>query len=127
MKKSYVIYILSLMLISFASIKLVYADTLPTKDTSSETTEVNCDSLGSFREDLNYIFKAFKIVAPILTLVLSSYEFLMAITSKAADGIKAAGKKFGTRLVLVVVLYLLPSLLNLILDLASIGTSTCVK
>lgn len=127
MKKSFIIYILSLMLISFASIKLVYADTLPTKDTSSETTEVNCDSLGSFREDLNYIFKAFKIVAPILTLVLSSYEFLMAITSKAADGIKSAGKKFGTRLVLVVLLYLLPSLLNLILDLASIGTSTCVK
>lgn len=127
MKKSFIIYILSLMLISFASIKLVYADTLPTKDTSSETTEVNCDSLGSFREDLNYIFKAFKIVAPILTLVLSSYEFLMAITSKAADGIKVAGKKFGTRLVLVVLLYLLPSLLNLILDLASIGTSTCVK
>ena len=87
MKKSFIIYILSLMLISFASIKLVFADTLPTKDTSSETTEVNCDSLGSFREDLNYIFKAFKIVAPILTLVLSSYEFLMAITSKAADGI----------------------------------------
>lgn len=127
MKKSYIIFILSLMLISFASIKLVDADTLPTKDTGSETTEVTCDSLGSFREDLNYIFKAFKIVAPILTLVLSSYEFLMAITSKAADGIKNAGKKFGTRLVLVVVLYLLPSLLNLILDLASIGTSTCVK
>ena len=126
MKKKWFIFILILIMFSLTSIKLVHADTLPTKETSSEAT-VSCSSLGNFKGDLENIFKAFKIVAPLLTLVLSSYEFLMAITSKAADGIKGAGKKFGTRLALVVVLYLLPVLLNLILNLAYPGASTCIS
>lgn len=125
MKKMYIMIILVLTLFNFASFKSVYADDLPTKDTGSET--VSCSSLGNFKGDLEYIFKAFKIVAPVLTLVLSSYEFLMAITSKAAEGLQKAGKKFGTRLVLVIVLYLLPTILNLVLNLAFPGASTCIS
>lgn len=125
MKKMYIMIILVLTLFNFVSFKHVYADDLPTKD--SNATTVSCSSLGNFKGDLEYIFKAFKIVAPVLTLVLSSYEFLMAITSKAAEGLQKAGKKFGTRLVLVIVLYLLPTILNLILNLAFPGTSTCIS
>lgn len=87
----------------------------------------DCSSLGNFKGDLENIFKAFKIVAPILTLALSSFEFLSAITSKQAEGLKGATKKFTTRLVLVVVLYFLPTLLNLILNLAFPGASTCIS
>lgn len=87
----------------------------------------NCSSLGNFKGDLENIFKAFKIVAPILTLVLSSFEFLSAITSKQAEGLKGATKKFTTRLVLVVILYFLPIILDLILDLAFPGASTCIR
>lgn len=87
----------------------------------------NCSSLGNFKGDLENIFKAFKIVAPILTLALSSFEFLSAITSKQAEGLKGATKKFTTRLVLVVVLYFLPVILNLILDLVFPGASTCIS
>lgn len=87
----------------------------------------DCSSLGNFKGDLENIFKAFKIVAPILTLVLSSFEFLSAITSKQAEGLKGATKKFTTRLVLVVILYFLPIILDLILDLAFPGASTCIR
>lgn len=88
--------------------------------------EMSCSSLGNFKGDLQNIFKAFKIVAPILTLVLSTIEFLVAITSKEASGLKTAGKKFGTRIILVVVLFFLPIILNIILDLVFPGASTCV-
>lgn len=126
MKKTYFIFILIFMLFSLTSIKVVYADNLPTKETITENTTESTDTcgvLGDFKGDLVYIFKAFKIIAPLLTLVLSSYEFLMAITSKAADDLQKAGKKFGTRLILVVILYLLPTILKLILNIAY---PTCV-
>lgn len=97
----------------------VYAD---------ETDEgEKCSALGDFKGDLQSIFNAFKIVAPILTLVLSTYEFVTAITSKAAEGLQKSVKKFTTRLILVVILYLLPVLLNIILNLAYPGASTCIK
>lgn len=96
----------------------VYAD---------EESNEKCSALGDFKGDLQSIFNAFKIVAPILTLVLSTYEFVSAITSKAAEGLQKSLKKFGTRLVLVVILYILPVLLNIILNLAYPGASTCIK
>ena len=92
----------------------------------ADEDSVNCSSLGKFKEDLQSIFNAFKIVAPILTLVLSTYEFVTAITSKAAEGLQESVKKFTTRLILVIVLYLLPVFLNLILNLAIPGSGTCI-
>lgn len=93
----------------------------------ADDESTNCSSLGKFKDDLQSIFNVFKIVAPILTLVLSTYEFVTAITSKAAEGLQKSIKKFTTRLVLVVVLYFLPILLNLILNLAIPGAGTCVQ
>lgn len=89
--------------------------------------EVTCSSLGDFKGDLQNIFKAFKIVAPILTLVLSSVEFLVAVTSKEGEGLKSASKKLSTRLILVAVLFFLPIILNVILDLVFPGASTCIS
>lgn len=93
----------------------------------ADDESTNCSSLGKFKDDLQSIFNVFKIVAPILTLVLSTYEFVTAITSKAAEGLQKSVKKFTTRLILVVVLYFLPILLNLILNLAIPGSGTCVQ
>lgn len=89
-------------------------------------SDTDCNVLGEFGEDLQSIFNVFKIVAPILTLVLSTYDFVVSITSKAAEGLQKSSKKFVTRLVLVVLLYLLPTLINLLLQL-TIGGSTCVR
>lgn len=88
--------------------------------------EMDCKSLGSFGDDLQSIFNVFKIVAPILTLVLSTYDFVISITSKQAEGLQRSAKKFATRLVLVVLLYLLPTLINVLLGL-TIGGNTCVE
>lgn len=95
-------------------------------ESNSSDSDTNCNTLGEFGDDLQSIFNVFKIVAPILTLVLSTYDFVVSITSKAAEGLQKSSKKFVTRLVLVVLLYLLPTLINLLLQL-TIGGSTCVK
>lgn len=95
-------------------------------ENNSSNFDTNCNTLGEFGDDLQSIFNVFKIVAPILTLVLSTYDFVVSITSKAAEGLQKSSKKFVTRLVLVVLLYLLPTLINLLLQL-TIGGSTCVK
>ena len=94
-------------------------------ENNSGDSDTDCNVLGEFGEDLQSIFNVFKIVAPILTLVLSTYDFVVSITSKAAEGLQKSSKKFVTRLVLVVLLYLLPTLINLLLQL-TIGGSTCV-
>lgn len=89
-------------------------------------SNTDCNALGKFGDDLQSIFNAFKIVAPILTLVLSTYDFVISITSKAAEGLQKSSKKFVTRLALVVLLYLLPTILNVLLRL-TIGGNTCVR
>ena len=76
-------------------------------ENNSGDSDTDCNVLGEFGEDLQSIFNVFKIVAPILTLVLSTYDFVVSITSKAAEGLQKSSKKFVTRLVLVVLLYLL--------------------
>lgn len=96
-------------------------------ETNTGTSNTDCSVLGEFGQDLQSIFNVFKIVAPILTLALSSYDFVVSITSKQAEGLQKSAKKFATRLVLVVILYLLPTVLNFFLKLTLASGSTCVE
>lgn len=100
-------------------------------DNVFEVEDVNdksCDSLGSFKDDLQNIFNAFKIVAPILTLVLSSFEYLTTVMNKDIDGsMKKTNKRFVTRLILVLLLYFIPTILNLLLGIVFDGAGTCIS
>lgn len=130
-----IIYIFIILISSFCFIN-VKADNLSVNyneqhvifldNENSGDAEMDCKSLGSFGDDLQSIFNVFKIVAPILTLALSTYDFVISITSKQAEGLQKSAKKFATRLVLVVLLYLLPTLINVLLGL-TIGGNTCVE
>ncbi len=129
-----IIYIFIIFISSFCFIN-VKADSLSVNynenvifldNENTDNEEMDCKSLGSFGEDLQSIFNVFKIVAPILTLALSTYDFVISITSKQAEGLQKSAKKFATRLVLVVLLYLLPTLINVLLGL-TIGGNTCVE
>lgn len=107
----------------------ILADENTNNDITPVTDEDCENTLGSnFSQDLQSIFNVFKIVAPILTLALSTYDFVVSITSKQAEGLQKSAKKFTTRLVLVVLLYLLPTILNVLLKLAlPQGGNTCVR
>lgn len=89
--------------------------------------DATCSALGSFKDDLQSIFNAFKIIAPILTLVLSTFEYVTTILNKELENMKKTNKRFITRLVLVVVLYFIPVILNLLLGIIFPGSGTCVK
>ena len=58
-----------------------------------------------------------KVVIPILTLVLIVKDFVTAVAAGDEDGIKKAQKHAITRLIIGVILFLIPVLVNLIIDI----------
>lgn len=62
---------------------------------------------------LNYI----KILGPFIVLIMSSLDYAKAILASDDDSIKNANKKLITRLVLIVVLFLLPQLVSFALNI----------
>lgn len=88
----------------------------------------NCGVLGGFKEDLQNILKAIRIVAPVLVVFLSAYEYLTVVFMKSADDLKKANKRLINRLILIALLFFLPTLLNLILSLIETGDyTTCIN
>lgn len=67
---------------------------------------------------LNKIFFIFKIIAPILVIVLSVLGFLKAFLAQDNDALKKESKKFMIRLILAIALFLLPMILQFILNIA---------
>ena len=74
---------------------------------------------------LNEYFNIFKIVVPILVIVLSSLDFAKSILNSDSDDFKKSQIKFAKRLVLSVVFFLLPIILNFILQAINSSMSTC--
>lgn len=134
MKNFFVILIFVLGL-SFLGINNCSANTLELQNTvilldneiGNPSVDKNCNALGGFKDDLQSIFNAFKIVAPILTLVLSSFEYMTSITSKDGEGLKKANKRLINRIILVAILFFLPIILNVIIDLMFPGSGVCIS
>lgn len=134
MKKVFIMFIIVLGL-SFLGVNSCNADTLVLQNNvilldneiGEPSVDKNCNALGGFKDDLQSIFNAFKIVAPILTLVLSSFEYMTSITSKDGEGLKKANKRLINRIILVAILFFLPIILNVIIDLMFPGSGVCVS
>lgn len=62
---------------------------------------------------LNYA----RIIGPFLVFILSSLDYLKAVFSSDDDSIKKANQKLITRLVLVVALFILPTLVSFLLNI----------
>ena len=75
---------------------------------------------------LQQVFTIIKVLGPILVVVLSSVDFIK-VTAKGDDEAMAkAQKKLFTRLALAVLLFLIPTLVSVILDLFGLtSSSTC--
>lgn len=71
---------------------------------------------------LNYI----KILGPILVVLLSSIDFISVIVKSDDEAMAKAQKKLILRLILAVLLFLIPTLVEAILQIFGItGNSTC--
>lgn len=77
-----------------------------------------CEGLfGSFLGDLWDVFNSMRIIAPLLVGIFSVYEYLQVIFKKDADELKKANNRLIKRLILMAILFFLPTLVNLILHL----------
>ena len=101
---------------------------------STKTEEIHCESIfkdkdGNYNalyETLQDVFSFIKFLAPILVVVLSSIDYIKAITSHDAEGLKKANEKFIKRLIIGIILFLLPFILDFIFEIFGIyDLETC--
>ena len=75
---------------------------------------------------LQKIFDYTKVIGPILVVILSSIDFLKVIFNGDDDAMKKAQKKLGTRLVLALLLFFIPTIVQVLLSTFKImGDPTC--
>ena len=106
------IFFTFLMMFSFKS--LVFAD------------ELSCSDLGEIRTDLNNVFNFIKIVVPLLIIGLSTYDFIKGIAAKDEKGLKKAFSTLIKRIICAIIIFFLPAIINILLDLIGIGGETCI-
>ena len=95
---------------------------------------IECDGLFANREEegsvwwllqtlLNYI----KILGPILVVILSAVDFIKAVASSDEDAMKKAQHRLVIRLIAALALFLIPTFVQLILDLiGGLSDPTCL-
>lgn len=88
---------------------------------------LNCTDWGEAKQDLQNIFNAAKIAVPLLVAGLSSIDFIKAVTGKDSKDMKKAFGKLTKRLILAVIFFFLPMLINLMLDTFMVDSSTCIS
>jgi hypothetical protein len=98
-----------------------------TEDETDGTTNVDCNTIfgGKFGELLKDILSLLRFAVPILIIGLSVVDFIKAVAAQDQNEIKKAANKFAKRLLIGVIIFLLPTLLDLILDLAGVEYGTC--
>lgn len=75
---------------------------------------------------VQHIFNFIKIVGPILVVLLSSIDFAKVIIKSDDEAMAKAQKKLILRLILAGLLFVIPTLVNVILDVFGMtSTSTC--
>lgn len=72
------------------------------------------ESVAHFLQD---IFNIFKYAAPILCLALSIVDFVKAVGSQDKDALLKAGKNAGKRIILALILFFIPTLINFLFPL----------
>ena len=81
------------------------------------------NDFGNFVQD---IFTVLKFLAPLLVIVLSTIDYIKAITAQNADEMKKANGRFVKRLIAGVAIFLLPFLLDFLFEIFGLyGLSTC--
>lgn len=57
-----------------------------------------------------------RLIGPFIVLIMSSLDYLKAVLNSDEDSLKKANKKLVTRLMLIVALFLLPTLVSVLLN-----------
>ncbi len=85
--------------------------------------DVDCEDSVAWLVQL--IFNVVKVMGPILVILLSSIDFIMVIIKSDNDQFQKAQKKLITRLVLALLLFVIPTIVEVILQVFGItGSAT---
>lgn len=89
--------------------------------------EINCDNIfgTTFGRILKQILSFVRFAVPIIILGFSVIDFIKASAMQAQEEIKKSAAKFAKRMIIGVVIFLLPTIIDVILDLAGITYGTC--
>ncbi len=88
--------------------------------------DADCSILGEkLQKILNDAFLAIKICVPILCVVLISIDILSAVTSGDEKNMKDAQSKAVKRLIIGIVIFFIPTFINLLLKWIGYTTGTC--
>ena len=115
-KKNLYKYIAWAFLIMFSIKTIVLAD-----------NDISCNSFGEFKTDLQNLFNLLKIIVPLLVIGLSVYDFIKAITQKDEKDVKKAFQSLIKRMIYAIILFFLPVLLNLLLELFETNSDVCIR
>lgn len=135
MKRFLIVFILFLMLFQFAIPSVEAKTNINDVDIVllADEEEEDCagllvgkdGGLNSFGKLLQELFNYFKFLAPTLVVVLTIVEFAKAAAANDKDALAKAAKTTGTRIVLALVLFFLPTLINFIFDKVLHWYGTC--
>ena len=102
-----------------------------TSSDSEEVTLETCQVLLSseFLEFLNNnIFKIIYIGIPIILILLTSFDFAKVVFINDKEGIQKAGKRFGKRVVVAILIFLVPTIIIFISNMIGADQiDTCVQ
>jgi len=92
-----------------------------------EEIEGECETIlpESLKELLQQVLNYIRIIAPILTIVLSAADFMPVIASGDSEIMKKTVKKLSTRLIVVVLLFIIPTILSWFLGIFNNIFGTC--
>lgn len=88
-----------------------------------ESESISCESIFKSNGEYNSLYYALqdgftviKLAAPILVVVLSTIDYVKAIASHDAEGLKKANEKFVRRLIIGILIFLLPFILDFLFE-----------
>ncbi len=88
--------------------------------------DADCSILGDeLQEILNEIFLIIRVCVPIICVVLIAIDIFGAVTSGDDKNMKDAQNKAIKRLIIGLVIFFIPSIVNLILQWAGFALGTC--
>ena len=85
----------------------------------ADSYSFDCKSFGDLKTDIENIFNFVKILVPLLVIGLSTFDFIKAITEKDDKDIKKSFTKLIKRLVCAVILFFLPVLIELLMNMVT--------
>ena len=96
-------------------------------DVDLDQVDASCGGvLGSLAPDIKQALETIRIIGPIMAGIYTVIEYLKAVANKDAEAVTKANQRLIKRAILIVLLFFLPTLIDLLLMFIDSSYTTCV-